>query len=116
MDMGGGETIEGGGTVTYAECRQTFTVSEVLAGSIFTGKADLTYGFAEESDAFPGPSQEIAIPSKTEVILLLGDKFRVLKAIRDTQVNRNLVKSELKKADKKSAQQDKSSVRGKPRR
>jgi hypothetical protein len=98
MDMGGGETIEGGGTVTYADCRQTFTVSEVLVGSVTSGHIELTYGFAEESDAFPGPSQEIAIPIKTKVILFVGDKRRILKAIRDKPANRNQVMSEIEKA------------------
>lgn len=104
MDMGGGETIKGGGTVTYAECCQTFVVSHVLAGRISTGEVVFAYGFAEESDAFPGPSQEIAVPVNTKVILFLGENARILKAIRDKPMNRNLVQTELEKAAKKRVQ------------
>jgi len=105
MDMGGGETIEGGGEVTYAKCRQAFSISEVLAGTISTGKAELVYGFTERSNAFPGPSQEIAVPIRAKVILLLSGNRRILKAVHDTPENRNLVKSRLERAKKKTAQQ-----------
>jgi hypothetical protein len=59
----------------------------------------------EESRAFPGPSQEIAIPVRIRVILLLDAGGRILKAIRDKTVNRNWVMAELEESEKKKAAQ-----------
>jgi hypothetical protein len=104
MSTGTDGGIKGGGTRTSVLCRQGFTISEVLAGSTSTGRVKLAYGFNEEFDVFPGPSQEIAIPIKARVILLLGVDGRILKAMYDNPSNRNLMKVELEKTRKKTEQ------------
>jgi hypothetical protein len=78
----------------------------VLAGDIATGKIELAYGFNEESDVFPGPAQEIAIPSTVPVILLLGAGREIHKAMYDTPSNRTLVKSTFEKAEKETRKPD----------
>jgi hypothetical protein len=85
--------VEGGGTKTLAECRQSFAISEVLAGSISKGKLELAYAFNEEAEGFPSPPQEVAIPPQARVILLLGADRRILKAMPDTPENRKTVQT-----------------------
>jgi len=95
MDLGGGEVVHGGGTVTYAYCRQKFETVEVLHGNANTGDRVLQYGYVEESDAFPGPRNEKAIPFKAKAILLVGKEGRIMKALPDTVENRDAVRSAL---------------------
>jgi hypothetical protein len=78
-----------------AECRQSFAISEVLAGSISKGKLDLAYAFNEEAEGSPSPPQEVAIPIKARVIILLGADRRILKAMPDTPENRKAVQTAL---------------------
>src|SRR5262245_37931470 len=61
MDIGNGRVIQGGGMVTYATCRQTFEVVEVLHGASPKEQRVLEYGFCERAQAFPGPQQERAV-------------------------------------------------------
>jgi hypothetical protein len=94
MDMGGGEWVMGGGSSTLVLCRQRFSISEALVADISTGKVELSYGFFEKHERSPGPSyEEMAIPIKARVILLLGADERVLKAMPDTPENRTAIKT-----------------------
>ena len=47
--------ISGGGMVTWASCRQKFTVAGVLAGSGRMGQRDISYSFVERAQGFPLP-------------------------------------------------------------
>jgi len=106
MDMGGGDVIEGGGTVTYAYCRQKFTNMKLLRGDGMLEDRALEYGYVEKSDAFPGPRDEKAIPSGARVVLLLGTKGNVLKALPDTKENRDAVRLALSRHQEKQKPKD----------
>ena len=95
MDMGGGRVISGGGTVTYAYCRQKFTKMELLQGETKAEERVLEYGYVEKSDAFPGPRVERVIPPDTRVILLLGKEGKIMKVLSDTKENREAVQAAL---------------------
>ena len=91
MTLGKGEVIEGGGYVFYAECRQKFQVVEILRGQGKTGDRVLEYSFLEKKEGFPLPPVQEPFPADVKLILLIGEKGSVLKALPDTQENRKTV-------------------------
>jgi len=106
MDMGDGGVIRGGGTVTYAYCRQTFANMELLHGDAKVEERVLEYGYVEKSDAFPGPRGENVIPSDTKVILLLGKDGKIMKALPDTKDNRESVQLAVSRHHEKQKTKD----------
>jgi hypothetical protein len=89
--LGKGEVIEGGGDVFYAECRQKFQVLEILRGQGKTGDRVLEYSFLEKEDGFPLPPVQEPFSADVRLILLIGEKAKILKALPDTQENRKAV-------------------------
>jgi hypothetical protein len=87
-----GQVIRGGGMVTFAHCRQKFQVREVLHGKGEAGDCALEYGFVEKAQGFPLPAPGQPIPDGAKVILLLGEKGTVLKALPDNPENRRAVR------------------------
>ena len=106
MEMGGGEVIEGGGTVTYAYCRQKFAEREVLHGDTKAEDGVLEYGYVEKSDAFPGAREEKAIPSDARILLLLGKEGKIMKALPNTKENRDAVQSALARNKEKQKEKE----------
>jgi uncharacterized protein (TIGR03066 family) len=88
---GEGEVIEGGGYVFFAQCRQRFQVAEILHGHGKPGDRVLEYGFVEKTEGFPLPPVQGPIPAGVKLILLIGEKGSILKALPDTQENRKAV-------------------------
>jgi hypothetical protein len=101
MDGGGGRVIRGGGYVTFAHCRQTFTIDKVMHGEFAEGDRLLDYGFVEKSDAFPGPRAGRVIPRGVKVILFLDAQIKILKALRATAENLEAVEKALPALGKK---------------
>jgi hypothetical protein len=95
MTLAKGEVIEGGGYVFYAQCRQKFQVVEILHGKSKPGDRVLEYGFVEKTEGFPLPAVQEPIPAGVKLILLLGEKGNILKALPDTQENRKAVRTVL---------------------
>jgi uncharacterized protein (TIGR03067 family) len=89
--LGKGEVIEGGGYVFYADCRHKFQVLEILRGQGKPGDRVLEYSFVEKTEGFPLPPVQEPLPADIKLILLIGEKANVLKALPDTQENRNAV-------------------------
>jgi len=89
--LGRGEMIRGGGIVIYADCRQKFQVADVLRGKGEAGERVLEYTFVEKAQGFPLPAPENPVPGGAKVILVLGEKGAVLKALPDTPENRKAV-------------------------
>jgi uncharacterized protein (TIGR03066 family) len=89
--VGKGEVIEGGGYVFFAECRQRFQVVAILQGHGKPGDRVLEYGFVEKTEGFPLPPVQEPIPAGVKLILLLGEKGNLLKALPDSQQNRKAV-------------------------
>jgi hypothetical protein len=90
--LGDGKVIRGGGMVTFAHCRQTFQVREVLHGKGEPGDRAVEYSFVEKAQGFPLPAPGQPIPDGAKVILLLGEKGTVLKALPDNPENRRAVR------------------------
>ena len=91
-DAGPGTGIDAGGDITYAECRQTFEVTEVICGDTWLGERDIAYEYVEEATTvIIHPWVEQAIPAGAEVILLLDERGRIVKALPDTEANRDAV-------------------------
>ena len=101
----GDETIKGGGNVFYAKCHQKFRVAEAIKGAAGPKEFVLDYSIVEKSDCFPGPRASKPIPANAPVILLLGDKDELLKALRDTPENLKAVREALAAADVKRCQE-----------
>jgi hypothetical protein len=93
--LGKGEVIEGGGYVFYAECRQKFQVLAILRGQDKPGDRVLEYSFVEKTEGFPLPPVQESFPADVQLILLIGEKGNVLKALPDTQENRKAVRTAL---------------------
>ena len=90
-----GEVIEGGGYVFFTRCRQPFQILEVLHGKDKPGDRVVEYGFVDKTEGFPLPAVEKSIPAGAKVILLMGEKGKLLKALPDTQENRKAVRAAL---------------------
>jgi hypothetical protein len=86
-----GDVIEGGGFVFYAECRQRFHVTEILHGPGKVGDRVLAYSFVEKTEGFPLPAVQEPIPVAVSLIILLGEKGNLLKALPDTEEHRKAV-------------------------
>ena len=91
MAVGDGETIEGGGYVHYARCRQKFQVLLTLLGKKTPESVTIDYSFTERSDALPGPKAERAVPMNEKVILILGEGTILIKVLPDTDENRTVM-------------------------
>jgi len=92
MAVGDGETIEGGGYVHSARCRQKFQVLLTLLGKKTPESVTIDYSFTERSDALPGPKAERAVPMNEKVILILGEGTILIKVLPDTDENRTTIK------------------------
>ena len=99
-----GEVVVGGGYVVFAQCRQRFQVLEVLRGDGKPGDRVLEYGFVEKTEGFPLPGIQEPIPAGAKVILLIGEKGDVLKALPDTQENRKAVRHVLPERKRKESE------------
>jgi uncharacterized protein (TIGR03066 family) len=89
--LGKGEVIEGGGYVFFAQCRQKFQVVEILRGQGKPGDRVLEYTYVEKTEGFPLPPVQEPIPADVQLILLMGEKGNILKALPDTQESRRAV-------------------------
>lgn len=85
--------IRGGGFVTEASCRQTFDVSEVLAGPGRKGEHNVEYSFVERAVGFPLPDPERPVTKGEKVVLVLGADGGLIKAIPDTGANRKEIEA-----------------------
>lgn len=83
--------IRGGGEVTHAYCRQSFSVLDVLAGEGKRGNREIGYGFVERAEGFPLPRPQSPIPKGAKVVLALGSHSHLLKVIPDTDKNRQTI-------------------------
>lgn len=101
MHGAGGEEIRGGGVATHARCRQEFRNIEVLHGDANAEDRVLEYGYTEKSDVHPGPPAGKPIPRGAKVILVLGKEGNLMKALPDTEENRDAVRSALARHQEK---------------
>jgi hypothetical protein len=101
-----GEVIEGGGDVFYAQCRQKFQVLAILHGKGKPGDRVLEYSFVEKIEGFPLPAAQEPIPAGAKLILLMGEKGNILKALPDTPENRKAVRTALSKSQGKEVEPD----------
>jgi hypothetical protein len=85
------DDIEGGGEVSFAYCRQGFSVLDVLAGKGKRGSREIDYGFVEKAEGFPLPRPRSPIPKGARVVLALGVGGSLLKVIPDTDKNRQTI-------------------------
>jgi hypothetical protein len=76
--------IQGGGMVTWASCKQRFSVSEVLAGAGKAGEREVAYSFLERAVGFPLPSPTRPVPQGGKVVLVLGVDGSLVKVVPDT--------------------------------
>src|SRR5262245_27922148 len=97
MSLGDGKVIRGGGMVTYAHCRQTFAVADVLHGKGKPGERALDYTIVEKAVGGPLPSTERRINDGAKVILLLNADGEIMKALPDTPENRKALQAALAK-------------------
>jgi hypothetical protein len=101
---GKGEVIEGGGFVFFAQCHQEFQVLAILRGHDKPEDRVLEYGFVEKTEGFPLPPVQEPIPAGVKLILLIGEKGRIPKALPDTQQNRKAVLTLLSEPKEKEAE------------
>ena len=96
MDLGGGEMLEGGGEVEFIHCWQKFNVLEVLSGGGQAGETVLEYGFCANSNAFPGPENQMPVPDGADAIVFLKGKGKMLKAIPYSEKSRRATLAAIK--------------------
>jgi hypothetical protein len=99
MAIGDGNAIRGGGILTFAHCRQKFEVRDLLHGMGEPGDRELAYRYVERAEGFPLPDVEEPVPEGAEVILLLHEKGRILKALPDTPEIRTAVRDAFPRND-----------------
>lgn len=83
--------IQGGGMVTWASCKQKFSVSEVLAGAGKAGEREVAYSYLERAVGFPLPSPTRPVPKGGKVVLVLGVDGSLVKVIPDADENRKQI-------------------------
>ncbi len=85
--------ISGGGMVSWASCRQRFTVAGVLAGSGRMGQRDLSYSYLERATGFPLPRPRRPVARGEKVVLVLEVDGSLVKVIPDTDEHRKEIET-----------------------
>jgi hypothetical protein len=86
-------TIEGGGMVFSATCKQKFAVSQVLAGAGKAQEREIAYSFRERAEGFPLPRPTRPVAKGEKVVLVLGVNGGLVKVVPDTDENRKEIEA-----------------------
>jgi hypothetical protein len=85
--------IEGGGMVTWASCKQKFSVPKVLAGAGKAEEREIAYTYIESALGFPLPRPRRPVANGDKVVLVLGVDGKLVKVIPDTDENRKEIEA-----------------------